>query len=208
MKLICPVCQTECEGQKGWRMHMSKSHGGYDEAQSKGVGLTGSSEHLKGMAGFPTLADAKNAAPATEQPVEDNRGKRGPSGPRQPRMTADEARSAMLKELFEKNKSTHLRRWERKIRMIHRLHEMLGATRITDEEVVEGAELHYELCVVMEWFTYSKYEVMIDLTFWWVRTIVEHDPHAQQFIAAWRSEQQSPDLVEVRNSEGHDGTQN
>lgn len=199
-KIKCPVCGQECEGQNGWRKHMSRAHGGYTEDQSKKVGLTGSSEHLKGMTGFSSIGDAKNAAPATEQPADEGRGKRT-NTPRQPRMTAEEAKSAALKELFEKNKDIHLRRWERKIRAVHRLHEMLGATRITDEEVKEGAELHYELCVVMEWFTYSKYEVMIDLSFWWVRTIVEHDPRAQAFLAAWRQGETDPQTLTVQEDE-------
>ena len=185
---------------------MSKSHGGYTEDQSKNAGLTGSSEHLKGMSGFSSIADAKAAAPSTEEPTESGKNKRTP-GPRPQRMTADEAKTAMLRTMFEQNKPIHLRRWERKIRMIHRLHEMIGATPISQQEIAEGAELHYELCVVMEWFTYSKYEIIIDISFWWVRTVVEHDPHAQQFLAAWNAEQGNREVIDIQNAEAeaHDG---
>lgn len=187
---------------------MSKSHGGYTEEQSRGAGLTGSSEHLKSMAGYSSIADARAAAPTTEESTEGGKNSKRTPGPRPQRMTADEAKTAMLRTMFEQNKPIHLRRWERKIRMLHRLHEMIGATPISEKEIQEGAELHYELCVVMEWFTYSKYEIIIDISFWWVRTIVEHDPHAQQFLAAWNAEQQNPEVIEIRNTEARDGIEN
>jgi hypothetical protein len=187
----CPHDGFIAQSAQGWKSHMSKSHKGYTEEESKAVGLSGSSQHLKGLAGYPSLEEARAAAPATEgegQPQGQTGSKRQPVA-RSPRLTADEQKTMALRALFEQNKPIHIRRWERKIRIVHQLNCIAFAGTMPDDaEIKEGAELHYEMCMIMEWFTYSKYEVLIDVGFWWVKSLVAHNPYAQALIQSFREQ--------------------
>ncbi len=196
----CPICGIECNGPKGWKQHMSKTHGGYTEDQTRASGLTGSSSHLKSMSGFSTLEDAKAAAPSTE-----SEGSQGPTqankkSPRTPKLSQEEAKTQALRQLFEQNKPIHIRRWERKLRIESQIGVMMGGTPWTEEELREGAEMHFELCVIMEWFTYSKYEIIIDVAFFHLKQFVNHIPALQAMVLAFRGLDQREELTQVEEA--------
>jgi hypothetical protein len=197
-----PGCEDleELPTAGGWKRHMHAKHGGYTETQSRESGTTGSSEHLKSMSGFSSLEDAKAVAPSTESEGSDRTTSGKSKQTRTPRLSSEEAKTQALKQLFEQNKPIHIRRWERKMRIESQIGVMIGGTPWTDEEIREGAEIHYELCVIMEWFTYSKYEVIIDVAFFHLKQAVTHTPALQAMVLAFKGEGQREQLTPMEEA--------
>ena len=59
--MICPECGFEAKNLRGWKMHMSKSHDGYTDAQLAEVAESASSEQGAAAAGYPDFESAAAA---------------------------------------------------------------------------------------------------------------------------------------------------
>ena len=80
--LICPTCGYENQTERGWRVHMSRSHGGYKKEDLERAGIEQSAhDRIKFMSGFQSMDEVRASAPETE-----GEGGAGASGPKnQPR---------------------------------------------------------------------------------------------------------------------------
>jgi hypothetical protein len=63
----CPRCTFETENEKGFKMHMSKSHGGYNVDDLKGVGITPNQRDIaRSLAGNTSAQEVTSQAPDKE----------------------------------------------------------------------------------------------------------------------------------------------
>lgn len=83
MSVKCPKCDTTVETPQGLKTHMSKAHKGWtvDDLRAAGVEPT-ARDHLRGMAGADSFAEARAAAPATEQSEEEKKASDAAKSPR------------------------------------------------------------------------------------------------------------------------------
>jgi len=173
---------------------MSRTHGGYDREQLKTAGIEESThDRIKFMSGFQSLEDVQAAAPATE-------GESGSASPpvrartRSPRLSKEEQEKIQAQAEFERLKPIILSKWRRRLRMFYGVWAKLAddpKINLSDGDVDEGSEMHYELMVAMGWVGVSKIEAWIDLAMWHGAMVLSRSELGTQLLAQFR--QPNPD---------------
>jgi hypothetical protein len=202
--LICPGCGYENQTERGWRVHMSRSHGGYSKEDLEKAGIEQSAhDRIKFMSGFRSLEEVQAAAPATEgegQAASGQPAARGGRIARTPRLSKEEQEKAAELAEFERLKPVLLKKWQRRLRMVYGVWARLAEDpkiKLSDDEAEEGSEMHVELMQAFGWIHAGKIEAVVDLLMWHGGMVLSRSALGEQLLAQFQGEP-TPETEQVQ----------
>jgi hypothetical protein len=180
----CPQCEFTTDSDKGFKSHMSKSHGGYYQKDLTEAGITANRSDIARSLDSGRKSIGDTLADAPEGETENDKGK----GARAPRQSKANRAEAEQQAEFERLRPLLLRKWERRLRIPYGMWARLSGdpnVALSSEELKEGAEMHVDFVQAMGWLRAGKVEAVVDLAMWHGATILSRSKLGQQLIASF-----------------------